>query len=173
MLWSRLFLGGLSTRRLSYRYILTPAVTTVTFHAAQCLSSAAAPPDEVSKAHKALNNLTRDPQPTIFSKILNKSIPSNILYEDDQCMAFSDVQPQAPVHFLVIPRKIIPTLGQAEDEDQMLLGHLLMVAKKVAAQQKLDRGFRVVINNGVEGAQSVYHLHLHVLGGRQLSWPPG
>ncbi|XP_067675216.1 adenosine 5'-monophosphoramidase HINT1-like isoform X2 [Haliotis asinina] len=126
--------------------------------------------DEVSKAQSAAKYTG---QPTIFSKILDKTIPANILYEDDQCMAFSDVNPQAPVHFLVIPRKPIVMLSEAVDEDEKLLGHLMVVAKKVAAQQKLDEGYRLVINNGKHGAQSVYHLHIHIIGGRQMSWPPG
>lgn len=88
-------------------------------------------------------------------------------------MAFNDVAPQAPKHFLVIPRKPLPTLADAEDDDEQLLGHLMLVARRVAKEQGLDKGFRVVINNGQEGAQSVYHLHLHVMGGRQMQWPPG
>ncbi|XP_071113209.1 adenosine 5'-monophosphoramidase HINT1-like isoform X1 [Haliotis cracherodii] len=126
--------------------------------------------DEVSKAQAAAKYTG---QPTIFSKILDKTIPANILYEDDQCMAFADVNPQAPVHFLVIPRKPITMLSEAVDEDEKLLGHLMVVAKKVAKKQKLDEGYRLVINNGKHGAQSVYHLHIHIIGGRQMSWPPG
>ncbi|KAH9519416.1 Histidine triad nucleotide-binding protein 2, mitochondrial [Bulinus truncatus] len=125
--------------------------------------------DEVSKA----KNSKLTDSPTIFSKIINKTIPAKILYEDDKCLAFSDVSPQAPVHFLVIPKKVIPMLSQATNNDQLLLGHLLLVAKDVAEKQKLDKGFRVVINNGPDGSQSVYHLHIHVLGGRQMVWPPG
>ncbi|KAL7295229.1 hypothetical protein TKK_0011437 [Trichogramma kaykai] len=109
---------------------------------------------------------------TIFGKILRKEIPCKFIYEDDQCVAFHDVSPQAPVHFLVIPRKPISQLSQVEDEDEPILGHLMNVARKVAKEQGLDEGFRLVINNGKHGAQSVYHLHLHVLGGKQLSWPP-
>lgn len=90
-----------------------------------------------------------------------------------QCVAFNDVNPQAPVHFLVIPRKPIPQLSKAQDDDKELLGHLLLTGQKVAAQVGLDDGFRVVINDGKDGAQSVYHLHLHFLGKRQLNWPPG
>lgn len=125
--------------------------------------------DEVSKAQTA----KLSGAPTIFSKIIDKKIPAKILYEDDQCMAFSDVTPQAPVHFLVIPKKIIPMLSLANKNDDLLLGHLLLVAKDVAEQQKLEKGYRVVINNGPHGSQSVYHLHIHVLGGRQMDWPPG
>ncbi|KAG0728276.1 Histidine triad nucleotide-binding protein 1 [Chionoecetes opilio] len=110
---------------------------------------------------------------TIFGKILRGDIPTKFIYEDDQCVAFNDVAPQSPVHFLVIPRKPLPTLADAEQGDQKLLGHLLLVARRVAKEQGLEKGFRVVVNNGQEGAQSVYHLHLHVLGGRQMEWPPG
>jgi histidine triad (HIT) family protein len=111
--------------------------------------------------------------PTIFSKILDGSIPCKFIHEDDKAVAFSDVNPQAPVHFLVIPRKPIAMMEEAEEVDGGLLGHLLLVANKVAKEQGLAKGYRIVINNGVEGAQSVYHLHVHVLGGRQLTWPPG
>ncbi|KAM3956136.1 histidine triad nucleotide binding protein 1 [Aphomia sociella] len=111
---------------------------------------------------------------TIFGKILRKEIPAKFVYEDDQCVAFHDVNPQAPTHILVIPRKPIPQLSKAEDEDEQLLGHLMIAARKVAAQEGLDKnGFRLVINDGRDGAQSVYHLHIHVIGGRQLGWPPG
>lgn len=90
-----------------------------------------------------------------------------------QCVAFNDISPQAPVHFLVIPRKPISQLSNVQDEDELLLGHLLLVGKKVAAQVGLDEGYRVVINDGKNGCQSVYHLHLHFLGKRQMKWPPG
>lgn len=90
-----------------------------------------------------------------------------------QCLVFRDVAPQAPVHFLVIPKKPIPRISQAEEDDQQLLGHLLLVAKKTAKAEGLGDGYRLVINDGKLGAQSVYHLHIHVLGGRQLQWPPG
>ncbi|CAG9794230.1 unnamed protein product [Diatraea saccharalis] len=111
---------------------------------------------------------------TIFGKILRKEIPAKFVYEDEQCVAFHDVNPQAPTHILVIPRKPIVQLSKAEDEDEQLLGHLLVAARKVAAQEGLDKtGFRLVINDGKNGCQSVYHLHIHILGGRQLGWPPG
>jgi len=115
----------------------------------------------------------RSAGPTIFGKILDGSIPADFIHEDDRCVAFRDVSPQAPVHFLIIPRKPIAMLDEAGDDDASLLGHLLVVAKKCAHQEGLANGYRVVINNGVEGCQSVYHLHVHVLGGRQLTWPPG
>ncbi|KAG8197366.1 hypothetical protein JTE90_013492 [Oedothorax gibbosus] len=126
--------------------------------------------DEVSKAKVAAESASG---PTIFSKILDKSIPADILYEDEKCMAFRDVMPQAPVHFLVIPRKPIPSLSKAASQDTELLGHLLQVAKDVAEKEQLENGYRLVINNGPDGAQSVYHLHVHILGGRQMGWPPG
>ncbi|XP_077493633.1 putative HIT-like protein Synpcc7942_1390 isoform X1 [Amblyomma americanum] len=126
--------------------------------------------DEVFKAQNATAS---DTKPTIFSKILDGSLPADIIYKDDKCIAFRDVNPQAPVHFLVIPRKPIPMLDSATEADVALLGHLMLAAKKVAAQEKLVDGYRLVINNGKQGCQSVYHLHLHVLGGRQLGWPPG
>ncbi|XP_018333261.1 histidine triad nucleotide-binding protein 1 [Agrilus planipennis] len=110
---------------------------------------------------------------TIFGKILRKEIPCNFIYEDDLCVAFDDVNPQAPIHFLVIPRKPISQLSKAEDADETLLGHLLIVAKKVAQKRNLKNGFRIVINDGPIGAQSVYHLHIHVMSGRQMHWPPG
>uniref|UniRef100_A0A3Q4I7S3 Histidine triad nucleotide binding protein 2 n=1 Tax=Neolamprologus brichardi TaxID=32507 RepID=A0A3Q4I7S3_NEOBR len=111
--------------------------------------------------------------PTIFSKVIDKSIPADIIYEDEKCLAFRDISPQAPVHFLVIPRIPIPRISEAKDDDAELLGHLLVVAKNVAKQESLTEGYRVVINDGKHGAQSVYHLHIHVLGGRQMKWPPG
>lgn len=112
-------------------------------------------------------------QDTIFTKIINKEIPAKIIHEDDKCIAFHDVSPQAPVHFLVIPRLPIPMLQNVKDDDKELLGHLMVVAKKCADEQNLSDGYRLVVNNGKMGCQSVYHLHLHVLGGRQLNWPPG
>merc|ERR1712179_227981 len=124
--------------------------------------------DEVAKAQQA--------QPggeTIFGKILRGEIPTTFIYEDDQRVAFKDVSPQAPTHFLVIPRKPLPTLDDASDEDEKLLGHLILVARKVAAEQGLENGYRLVVNNKADGAQSVFHLHLHVMGGRQMLWPPG
>ncbi|XP_060588460.1 uncharacterized HIT-like protein Synpcc7942_1390 isoform X2 [Ruditapes philippinarum] len=104
----------------------------------------AAGSDEVSKAKQA----KKTAEPTIFSKIIDKSIPADIIYEDDQCLAFNDVSPQAPVHFLVIPKKPIAQISDAEQGDQMLLGHLLLVAKQVAEKRNLENGYRIVINNG-------------------------
>jgi histidine triad (HIT) family protein len=110
---------------------------------------------------------------TIFSKIIRREIPADIVYEDDLALAFKDIYPQAPVHILVIPKKPIVKLADAEPEDQALLGHLLLTAQRVAAEAGLNNGYRLVINNGADGGQTVYHLHLHILGGRQMQWPPG
>ncbi|MGY6529902.1 MAG: histidine triad nucleotide-binding protein [Cyanobacterium sp.] len=110
---------------------------------------------------------------TIFSKIIRREIPADIVYEDDLCLAFRDIAPQAPTHILVIPKKPIIRIDDAQGEDQALLGHLLLTVKKVAAQENLSNGYRVVINNGNDGGQTVDHLHLHILGDRPLKWPPG
>ncbi len=110
---------------------------------------------------------------TIFQKIIAREIPAEILYEDELCISIKDIQPQAPFHALIIPKKLIPRIGLAEESDQQTLGHLLLVAKKIAQEQHLDEGFRVIINNGNDGGETVPHLHVHLLGGRKLSWPPG
>lgn len=110
---------------------------------------------------------------TIFGKIIRKEIPANIIYEDAEVLAFKDASPQAPTHFLVIPKKQITSMDAAQPEDQALLGKLMLTAKNVAKEQGLSDGYRIVVNNGRHGCQSVFHLHLHVLGGRQLGWPPG
>ncbi|XP_028399479.1 uncharacterized protein LOC114522900 [Dendronephthya gigantea] len=111
---------------------------------------------------------------TIFGKILRKEIPADMIYEDDKCIAFRDVNPVAPKHVLVIPRKPIARLSEASEDDTQLLGHLMMTAKKVAKQEGLhESGYRIVINDGRDGAQSVYHLHIHIIGGRLMNWPPG
>ncbi|WP_427162815.1 histidine triad nucleotide-binding protein [Aliinostoc sp. HNIBRCY26] len=110
---------------------------------------------------------------TIFSKIIRREIPANIVYEDDLALAFTDVHPQAPTHILVIPKKPIPKLAEATPEDQAILGHLLLTVKAVAEAAGLKDGYRVVINTGEDGGQTVYHLHLHILGGRPMAWPPG
>lgn len=110
---------------------------------------------------------------TIFDKIIRREIPANIVYEDDLSLAFKDVNPQAPTHILVIPKKPITKVSEAESDDQSLLGHLLLTVKKVAEDAGLKDGYRIVINNGKDGGQTVDHLHLHILGGRQMQWPPG
>ncbi|MGK7919441.1 MAG: histidine triad nucleotide-binding protein [Trichodesmium sp.] len=112
-------------------------------------------------------------QDTIFSKIIRREIPADIVYEDDMALAFKDINPQAPVHILVIPKNPIPKLADAESEDHALMGHLLLTVKRVAEQAGLNNGYRVVLNNGTDGGQTVDHLHLHILGGRQMQWPPG
>jgi histidine triad (HIT) family protein len=111
---------------------------------------------------------------TIFSKIIAKEIPSQIVYEDDRALAFRDIAPKAPTHILVIPKKEIATLAEATVADEGLLGHLLLVAEKVARQEGLAAsGYRLVINNGRDAGQAVAHIHVHLLGGRALQWPPG
>ena len=111
--------------------------------------------------------------PTLFEKIINREIPADVLHEDETCIAIRDIAPQAPVHALVIPKKVIPRIAEARREDQEVIGHLLLVAGQLARAEKLDDGFRIVINNGSDGGETVPHLHVHVLGGRQLQWPPG
>jgi histidine triad (HIT) family protein len=110
---------------------------------------------------------------TIFSKIIRREIPAKIVYEDDLCLAFHDIQPQAPTHVLLIPKREISGLSATNSDDAPLLGHMLSVARQLAADLNLANGFRIVINNGPDGGQSVDHLHFHLLGGRSLSWPPG
>ncbi|CAI8595123.1 unnamed protein product [Vicia faba] len=113
--------------------------------------------------------------PTIFDKIINKEIPSTVVYEDDKVLAFRDINPQAPVHILIIPkvRDGLTGISKAEERHFDILGRLLYTAKLVAKQEGLAEGYRVVINDGPQGCQSVYHIHVHVIGGRQLNWPPG
>jgi histidine triad (HIT) family protein len=111
---------------------------------------------------------------TLFEKIIAREIPADIVYEDDLVLAFNDINPQAPVHVLVIPKKPIPRIAEAEPEDHQVLGHLLLKAREIAADLGLqENGFRLVINNGIDGGESVPHLHLHILGGRAMDWPPG
>ncbi len=111
---------------------------------------------------------------TIFSKILRGEIPADLVWEDELCIAFRDINPQAPVHLLVIPRKPIVSLADADDSDTATLGHLMRVCAKIAEQEAIaDAGFRVVANTRDDGGQEVPHLHFHVLGGRAMKWPPG
>ncbi len=110
---------------------------------------------------------------TIFKRIIDREIPAKIIHEDEQCLAFVDVNPQAPTHVLLIPKKEIASLDQVADEDAPLLGHLMVTVHKLAAQLGLGDGYRVVANCGPDGGQTVDHLHFHLLGGRSLSWPPG
>nr|CAD2135183.1 unnamed protein product [Meloidogyne enterolobii] len=127
--------------------------------------------DEAAKAQTAVP--PSQPTDTIFGKIIRKEIPANIIYEDNEVLAFKDVAPQAPTHFLVIPKEPIPSMDNCEAKHEALLGKLMLTAKNVAKEQGLADGYRIVVNNGRNGCQSVFHLHLHVLGGRQLGWPPG
>jgi len=110
---------------------------------------------------------------TIFKRILDREIPAELVYEDELCVAFRDIDPQAPVHILVIPRKEIPSLEHIEEADAPLLGHLLVVCRRMAEQFGLKSGFRTVVNTGPDGGQTVDHLHFHVLGQRTMTWPPG
>ena len=110
---------------------------------------------------------------TLFEKIIARQIPADIVYEDEQVLAFRDIHPQAPVHVLVIPKKPIARVGDAEASDQALLGHLLLKAGEVAKMLGLKDGFRLVMNHGQHGGETVPHLHCHLLGGRPLQWPPG
>ena len=110
---------------------------------------------------------------TIFKRIIDKEIPADLVYEDDRCLAFRDVNPQAPTHVLVIPKKEICSLSDIGDADTDLIGHLFVVTRQLAAELGLEGGYRAVINCGSDGGQTVDHLHIHLLGGRQLGWPPG
>lgn len=110
---------------------------------------------------------------TLFTKIIAREIPADIVYEDERCLAFRDIAPQAPTHVLVIPKEPIESIDALTAEHAELAGHLLLVCQKVAAQEGLGNGYRVITNIGEEGGQTVDHLHLHVLGGRSLQWPPG
>jgi histidine triad (HIT) family protein len=109
----------------------------------------------------------------IFQKILDKKIPAKVVYEDDRCLAFHDVNPQAPVHVLIIPRKVIPTHDALTEGDRDLVGHLHLVASRLAQQLGIADGYRIVVNCRERAGQTVPHLHLHLLGGRDMSWPPG
>lgn len=109
---------------------------------------------------------------TIFGKIIRREIPADIVYEDDLCLAFKDINPQAPVHILIVPKKEIARLADAGPEDGALLGHLMLAAAKVARQFRVDDAFRVLVSNGAEAGQTVFHLHLHVLGGRRFHERP-
>jgi histidine triad (HIT) family protein len=109
----------------------------------------------------------------LFCQIVNGTIPSKAVYQDEQCYAFADITPQAPVHVLVVPREHISSLADAEKSHHELLGHLLSVVSEIARTQSLSKGYRAVINSGPDGGQSVDHLHVHLLGGRKLTWPPG
>tara|TARA_B100000941_G_scaffold289017_1_gene267112 strand:- start:1491 stop:1832 length:342 start_codon:yes stop_codon:yes gene_type:complete len=111
---------------------------------------------------------------SLFTKIINKEIPAEIIYEDNDVLAFNDINPQAPVHVLIIPKKEIKTINDIKFEDKEILGKIFLVAKKIAKKLNIDKtGYRTVFNCNEDGGQSVYHIHLHLLGGRKLNWPPG
>lgn len=110
---------------------------------------------------------------TLFEKIIDRELPAQIVHEDAHCVAFRDIHPGAPVHLLLVPRKPLPRLCDATEEDQALLGHLMLTASRLAAAEGYGEAFRLVVNNGAEAGQSVFHLHLHVMAGRPLKWPPG
>lgn len=124
----------------------------------------------VYKADKVCTLIMSD---SIFTKIKNKEIPGNIIYEDDKCFALEDVNPQAPVHILIIPHKEIAKISDSTPEDKELLGHLLLVSKTIAQKYELENNYRLIINNGAGAGQSVFHIHVHLMGGRSLDWPPG
>ena len=110
---------------------------------------------------------------TIFSKIINREIPADIVFEDELCLAFNDVNPQAPTHILIIPKKPISKIMDAADDDLNILGHLLLKARDIAKELNVDKAFRIIINNGEGAGQTVFHLHVHLLAGRPFKWPPG
>ena len=110
---------------------------------------------------------------TLFERIIDREISANILFEDDHCIVFRDINPQAPTHVLVVPRKPIPSLNEVAADEAELIGHLVQVARQIATDEGLSDGYRVVINCGSDGGQSVDHLHVHLLGGRKMKWPPG
>jgi histidine triad (HIT) family protein len=110
---------------------------------------------------------------TLFERIIDREIPAKIEHEDDQCIVLHDIDPQAPTHLLVVPKQVIPRVAEASVEHQALLGHLLLTAATIAAKLNLEKGYRIVINNGKDGGETVPHLHVHLLGGRPMAWPPG
>jgi histidine triad (HIT) family protein len=110
---------------------------------------------------------------TIFTKIIKKEIPADIVYEDDRCLAFRDINPQAPVHILIIPKKPMAQLNDAESGDRELLGHIMLAANKVANKEQVEDAYRLVLNNGAGAGQEILHMHFHLLAGRPFTWPPG
>lgn len=111
---------------------------------------------------------------TIFTKIINREIPASIVYEDDKCLAFRDINPQAPTHILLIPKREIPTMNDVTPEDQEILGYLMLKAPEIAKQEGIaERGYRLVVNTNAHAGQTVSHIHVHILGGRAMHWPPG
>jgi histidine triad (HIT) family protein len=110
---------------------------------------------------------------TLFQRIIDREIPAKIEHEDERCIVIHDIQPQAPVHLLIIPKQLIPRLAEARAADEAVLGHLLVVAGELAKKLKLENGFRLVVNNGPDACESVPHVHVHLLAKRQMNWPPG
>ncbi|TAM10140.1 MAG: histidine triad nucleotide-binding protein [Nevskiaceae bacterium] len=119
------------------------------------------------------NTPGKTPAKTLFQRIIDRELPGKFVHEDNQCVAIEDINPGAPLHLLVIPRKPLPRLVDATAEDQALLGHLLLVANRLAVEKGYGDAYRVVINSGADAGQSVFHLHVHVLAGRPFRWPPG
>ena len=128
--------------------------------------------DNMARIHRATDS-SKMTAKTIFKRIIDGEIPAKILHQDERCLAFHDVAPQAPIHVLIIPKKEIPSVAELADDETELAGHLLQTARRLAEQLGLEKGYRIVINTGADGGQSVPHLHLHLLGGRGLGWPPG
>ena len=110
---------------------------------------------------------------TLFEKIISREIPADIIYEDDKCIVINDIAPQAPTHLLIIPKKVITMISKSDDDDVLVLGHLMIIAKKMASRIGLDDTFRLVVNNGAGAQQTVFHLHIHLLADREFTWPPG
>ncbi len=110
---------------------------------------------------------------TLFEKIIDKEIPAEIIFEDEIAIVIKDINPQAPTHLLIIPKKVIPKLSDSSDDDKNVLGHLMLIARDISTELGLDETFRLVLNNGAKAGQSVFHLHIHLLSGRPLNWPPG
>jgi histidine triad (HIT) family protein len=110
---------------------------------------------------------------TLFQRIIDREIPAKIEFEDDRCIVIHDIDPKAPVHLLIIPKRVIPRLAEAKPADEATLGHLLVVAGEIAAKLKLERGFRLVVNSGPDASESIPHVHVHLLAKRQMTWPPG
>jgi len=160
------------------RHEKTPIGSETDFRVSSCFSWFKYPNGRIPSLH--LPPLATDAKlsamadKTLFEKICDKEIPADIVHEDDLCVCFRDISPQAPVHLLLVPRKPIPRVGLAEPGDQALLGHLLLTAGAIARSQGFaEDGFRVVLNNGSDAGEAVPHLHVHILAGRKLEWPPG
>ncbi len=134
-------------------------------------TSTANNPNEGSQYNGSQNS--DEPIDTLFIKIINREIPADIVYEDELCLAFKDINPQAPTHLLLIPKKPIVKVSDSKPEDQQLLGHLLLKAGDIARQFGFEDGFRLAINNGAKAGQTVFHMHIHILAGRKFEWPPG